>query len=115
VGGAPGRDTTAPRIAIPRHRSLRASAHGVVHLSIGPADEDAAATLRLRAAGHAWTIACALHRGAAATLRIALPRTARASLRRHGHVKVRATITLADAAGNASVKVFRLTVWTSVA
>jgi hypothetical protein len=103
-------DVTGPRFARPPHRTLRAGSRGVVALSVGPADEDAVGTLRLRAAGHGWTIACALRRGAATTLRLALPRSARALLHRLGHVSVRATLSLADAAGNASAEAFRLTI-----
>jgi hypothetical protein len=85
-----------------------------VRIPLGPADEDTTGTLRLLAAGRAARASFRIAAGATALVRVVLPRATRTSLRRHGRLRARVTLMLDDAAGNASVEAFRLTVRRSV-
>jgi hypothetical protein len=113
AGGAvmPARDTTAPRAAVPRVHVVRTTA-GAVAIPLGPPDEDCSGIVRVRAAGHTAVASIRMRRGAGALVRIVLAPATRRSLRRHGHLRASVTVALADAAGNASVEAFRLTIVT---
>jgi hypothetical protein len=106
----PARDRRPPRVDLPRSRTVAAGARGLVRLRLGLADEDAAGTLRLRAAGSVAGARFVIRRGAPAVVRVALPRRARTSLERHGRLHAHAALTLVDAAGNASTETFPLTI-----
>jgi hypothetical protein len=105
-------DTRGPAIAIGRrNRVITATAGGVVRLRLGPVDEDASGVLRLKAAGVALGSAGVhIHRDRRAVVRLTLSAKGRTALARRRTLSAEATLVLSDAAGNATTRVFRVTV-----
>jgi hypothetical protein len=105
-------DTRGPVVAIGRrNRVITATAGGVVRLRLGPADEDAAGVLRLKAAGLALgSTGVRVHRGRQTVVRVTLSAKGRAALARRHTLRAEATLVLRDAAGNATTRVFHVTV-----
>lgn len=116
-------DTTGPRVSISsRHTSLIASARGVVVFSVGPVREPVSGVLGLRTSGAVrsgpkgrrsvlalGTRFLRAPTGGRAVARITLSRGALAALRSNRTMKVQATITLRDLAGNSTTRIYRFT------
>ena len=109
AGGADpvrARNRRAPRLAAPRRIT---ESGGLVSLRLGPAGEDLTGTLRLAAAGHTARVSFRIAAGATALVRVVLPRAVRVALRRHGRLRARVTLRLADTAGQRYTQAFRVT------
>jgi hypothetical protein len=107
--GAP-RAATGPVLRLSAHRRpLTATRLGVVEVRLGAVQQDVSGTLSLRAGVLLGRRSFTARAGQAPIIRVRLSRTGFAALRRRGHIAVRATVVLRDAAGNAGVTVFAFT------
>lgn len=103
------RDTTAPRLSVAAHRrALTVTRAGVVDVLVGMLQEDASGTLALRAPAVLGRTSFTAPAGHPVVVRVRLSRSGSAALRRRHRLAVRATVTLRDAAGNASATTFAL-------
>ena len=101
-------DTTGPAIVVPSaNRTRTLSSVGRVRFPFGTSREAVTGTISLKRGARALGAArfkAAL--GRAAKPRIRLTKAAKRILARHRKLKVRATITMRDAAGNATVRIY---------
>ncbi len=108
VDDATAVDTTGPAIVVPSaNRTRTLSSVGRVRFPFGTSREAVTGTISLKRG--ARTLGAARFRaalGRAAKPRIRLTTAAKRILARHRRLKVRATITMRDAAGNATVRIY---------
>ena len=108
-GGAP--DVTGPAVVIPRGgRAIRATRAGTVRFTIGTLAESVSGIVSLAARGRVLgTRSFQGRAGVTAVVQIRLTRGGRTLLDRRRRLQVQATVTLRDAAGNATVALSRFT------
>ena len=116
-------DRTGPRVVISsRNKSIFASSRGLVLFRVGPVREPVSGVVRLKTSGKVLTGARGRRSvlalggrflqaasGKQAMVRIQLTRSSLAVLRRNRRMKVQATVTLRDAAGNSTTLTYRFT------
>lgn len=114
-------DTTGPLVRVPTsNRARRATAGGVVSFTVGPMAENTSGVLsmksdkRIRVGGRRQILtlgsrAFQVLSGQTGTVQIRLSKRARRALRKTKRLRVQATITARDAAGNATVRTYRFT------
>jgi hypothetical protein len=120
-GGTAPPDTTGPVVVISaRNKRLTATSAGVIPFRLGKVREDITGLVSLKTAGKVQAAAKAkvlalgskrfrarARRGL--IVRISLNARARRTLERRHQLKVHATITVRDAAGNATIKAYKFT------
>ena len=104
-------DTIGPAVTIPAKNKTLKQRKGVVRFTLGKAIEPTTGTIALKGkslkAGSASFTAAA---GKAAVVKIKLSKKAKKALAKAKKLKVTATVTVLDAAGNPTVKTFKLTI-----
>ena len=105
----PPPDTTGPVVVIPAGLKTLAARSGVVLFRYGAALEDSTGVISLKSGSTLGTARFTAVKGRVIVVRIKLSAKARKTLAKRGKLKVQAAITVRDAAGNATMKTYKLT------
>ena len=111
-GGAsapPPPDTTGPVVVIPGSLKTLTARSGVVLFRYGAALEDTTGVISLKSGGTLGSARFTAVTGRVIVVRIKLSAKAKKTLAKRGKLKVQAAITARDAAGNATVKIYKFT------
>jgi hypothetical protein len=106
---SPPPDITGPVIVIPAKNKTLTARSGAVLFGFGAALEDITGTISLKSGGALGSARITAAKGKAVIVRIKLSAKAKKTLAKRRKLKVKATITVRDAAGNATVKVYTFT------
>ena len=105
----PPPDTTGPVIVIPAGLKTLSPRSGVVLFRYGAALEDTTGVIALKSGGALGSARFTAAKGRVIVVRIKLSAKAKKTLAKRHKLKVQATITARDAAGNATVKTYKFT------